>query len=186
MKVRPPMALSGSDYDESLLLKERAVLVGFIWPAQNKAELEKLASRKATVFAMDCVPRITRAQKMDALSAMANIAGYRAVIEAAEHFGRFIPGQMTAAGKVAPAKVLVVGAGVAGLAAIAAARSLGAQVRAFDTRAASREQVESLGAQFFELEYTESGEGAGGYAKEMSEAFLLAELALLARHAEQC
>jgi len=186
LKVRPPIDLAGTDYDEPLLLKKGAVLVAFIWPAQNKPLLEKLARRQATAFAMDCVPRITRAQKMDALSAMANIAGYRAVIEAAEHFGRFIPGQMTAAGKVAPAKVLVVGAGVAGLAAIAAARSLGAQVRAFDTRAASREQVESLGAQFVELEFTESGEGAGGYAKEMSEAFLLAEQALLARHAEQC
>ncbi len=172
LKVRPPMALPGTDYDEALLLKPGAVLVGFIWPAQNKAVLDKLAARKATVFAMDCVPRITRAQKMDALSAMANIAGYRAVVEAAEHFGRFIPGQMTAAGKVPPAKVLVVGAGVAGLAAVAAAKSLGAQVRAFDTRAASREQVESLGAQFVELEFKESGEGEGGYAKQMSEAFL--------------
>jgi NAD(P) transhydrogenase subunit alpha len=133
---------------------------------------------------MDCVPRITRAQKMDALSAMANIGGYRAVIEAANHFGRFIPGQMTAAGKVNPAKVLVVGAGVAGLAAIAAAKSLGAQVSAFDTRAASREQVESLGAQFVELDFKESGEGEGGYAREMSEAFLAAEQTLLARHAE--
>src|SRR6476469_4348041 len=186
MKVRPPMALSGSDYDESLLLKERAVLVGFVWPPQNKALLTKLAARSATVIAMDCVPRLTRAQKMDALSAMANVAGYRALIEAAEHFGRFMPGQMTAAGKVAPAKVLIVGAGVAGLAAIAAAKALGAQVRAFDTRAASREQVESLGAQFVELEFTESGEGEGGYAKQMSEGFLAAEQVLLARHTEEC
>jgi NAD(P) transhydrogenase subunit alpha len=162
------------------------VLVGFIWPAQNKELLDKLTARAATVFAMDCVPRITRAQKMDALSAMANIAGYRAVVEATTHFGRFMPGQMTAAGKVAPAKVLIVGAGVAGLAAIAAAKALGAQVRAFDTRAASREQVESLGAQFVELEFKESGEGEGGYAKEMSDAFLLAEQTLLARHAEEC
>lgn len=186
LKVRPPMAREGTDYDEALLLKKGAVLVGFLWPAQNKELLEKLAARGATAFAMDCVPRITRAQKMDALSAMANIAGYRAVIEAAEHFGRFIPGQMTAAGKVAPAKVLIIGAGVAGLAAIAAAKSLGAQVRAFDTRAASREQVESLGAQFVELDFKESGEGEGGYAKEMSDAFLVAEQTLLARHAEQC
>jgi NAD(P) transhydrogenase subunit alpha len=186
LKVRPPMALGSSDYDESLLLKAGAVLMGFIWPAQNKPELQKLASRKATVFAMDCVPRITRAQKMDALSAMANVAGYRAVIEAAEQFGRFIPGQMTAAGKVAPAKVLIVGAGVAGLAAIAAAKSLGAQVRAFDTRAASREQVESLGAQFVELDVQESGEGEGGYARQMSDAFLQAEQSLLGRHAKEC
>jgi NAD(P) transhydrogenase subunit alpha len=185
IKVRPPMALPKSDYDEPLLVKKGAVLVGFIWPAQNKELIEKLTARSATVFAMDCVPRITRAQKMDALSAMANIAGYRAVLEAAAHFDRFLPGQMTAAGKVNPAKVLVVGAGVAGLAAIAAAKSLGAQVRAFDTRAASREQVESLGAQFVELDFKESGEGEGGYAKEMSDAFLAAEQALLARHAEQ-
>ncbi len=186
IKVRPPMAVPATDYDEPLLLKKGAVLVSFLWPAQHKPLLDQLAAREATAFAMDCVPRITRAQKMDALSAMANIAGYRAVIEAAEHFGRFIPGQMTAAGKVAPAKVLIVGAGVAGLAAIAAAKSLGAQVRAFDTRAASREQVESLGAQFVELEFTESGEGEGGYAKEMSDAFLLAEQTLLARHTEEC
>ena len=186
LKVRPPMARPGTDYDEPLLLKKGAVLVGFVWPAQNKDLLEKLAAREATVFGMDCVPRITRAQKMDALSAMANIAGYRAVIEAAEHFGRFIPGQMTAAGKVAPAKVLIVGAGVAGLAAIAAAKSLGAQVRAFDTRAASREQVESLGAQFVELDFQESGEGEGGYAKEMSDAFLVAEQTLLAKHTKEC
>ena len=186
IKVRPPMAMPTTDYDEPLLLKKGGVLVSFLWPAQHKPLLEQLAARQATAFAMDCVPRITRAQKMDALSAMANIAGYRAVIEAAEHFGRFIPGQMTAAGKVAPAKVLIVGAGVAGLAAIAAAKSLGAQVRAFDTRAASREQVESLGAQFVELEFKESGEGEGGYAKEMSDAFLLAEQTLLARHTEEC
>jgi NAD(P) transhydrogenase subunit alpha len=186
LKVRPPMALPDSDVDEPLLLKQGALLAGFIWPAQNKELLNKLASRKATVLAMDAVPRITRAQKMDALSAMANVAGYRAIIEAAEYFGRFIPGQMTAAGKVPPAKVLIVGAGVAGLAAIAAAKSLGAQVRAFDTRAASREQVESLGAQFVELEFKESGEGEGGYARQMSEAFLQAEQVLLAKHAEEC
>jgi NAD(P) transhydrogenase subunit alpha len=184
LKVRPPLA--GATDDEALLLKKGAVLVGFIWPAQNKELLEKLARRDATVLAMDSVPRITRAQKMDALSAMANIAGYRAVIEAAQHFGRFIPGQITAAGKVPPAKVFVIGAGVAGLAAIAAARSLGAQVRAFDTRAAAREQVESLGAQFVPLEFEESGEGEGGYARQMSEAFLQAEQTLLANHAKEC
>ncbi|MFN7914260.1 MAG: Re/Si-specific NAD(P)(+) transhydrogenase subunit alpha [Vicinamibacterales bacterium] len=184
LKVRPPMETAGGH--EALLLKEGATVVGFLWPAQNRDLLEKLASRKATAIAMDCVPRITRAQKMDALSAMANIAGYRAIIEAAEHFGRFIPGQMTAAGKVPPAKVFIVGAGVAGLAAIAAAKALGAQVRAFDTRAASREQVESLGAQFVELDFKESGEGEGGYAKQMSDAFLQAEQTLLAAHAKEC
>ncbi|MGE3957751.1 MAG: Re/Si-specific NAD(P)(+) transhydrogenase subunit alpha [Vicinamibacterales bacterium] len=185
LKVRPPVERTDGRH-EALLLKEGARIFSFLWPAQNKDLLEKLASRKATAIAMDCVPRITRAQKMDALSAMGNIAGYRAVIEAAEHFGRFIPGQMTAAGKVAPAKVLIVGAGVAGLAAIAAAKALGAQVRAFDTRAASREQVESLGAQFVELDFKESGEGEGGYAKQMSDAFLLAEQTLLAAHAKEC
>ena len=186
LKVRPPMAVTGTNLDEALLMKEGAVLFGFIWPAQNKELLARLATRRVTVVAMDCVPRITRAQKMDALSAMGNIAGYRAVIEAAEHFGRFIPGQMTAAGKVAPARVFIIGAGVAGLAAIAAAKSIGAQVRAFDTRAASREQVESLGAQFVELEFKESGEGEGGYAKQMSDAFLQAEQTLLAKHAKEC
>jgi NAD(P) transhydrogenase subunit alpha len=185
LKVRPPTALPGGKGHEADLLKPGAMLIGFIWPAQNKALVEKLAARKATVLAMDAIPRITRAQRMDALSAMANIAGYRAVIEAANNFGRFFPGQMTAAGRAKPAQVLVVGAGVAGLAAIAAARSLGAVVRAFDTRPAVREQVESLGASFIDFHFNESGEGAGGYAKEMSEAYLAAEQSLIAQHAKQ-
>ena len=185
LKVRPPTALPGGKGHEADLLKPGAMLIGFIWPAQNKALVEKLATRKATVLAMDAIPRITRAQRMDALSAMANIAGYRAVIEAANNFGRFFPGQMTAAGRAKPAQVLVIGAGVAGLAAIAAARSLGAVVRAFDTRPAVREQVESLGASFIDFHFNESGEGAGGYAKEMSEAYLAAEQALIAQHAKQ-
>jgi NAD(P) transhydrogenase subunit alpha len=133
---------------------------------------------------MDAVPRITRAQKMDALSAMANLVGYRAVIEAAAALGRILGGQMTAAGRSAPANVLIVGAGVAGLAAIAAAKGLGATVKAFDTRPAVREQVESLGARFLEFEFKESGEGEGGYAKEMSEAYLAAEQAMIAQHAK--
>jgi len=133
---------------------------------------------------MDCVPRITRAQKMDALSATANAVGYRAVIEAAAAFPRFLPGQTTAAGRVKPAQVLVVGAGVAGLAAIAAAKSLGAIVRAFDTRPAVKEQVESLGGQFLKFEFDESGEGVGGYAKQMSEAYLEAEQSLIAANAK--
>src|SRR6185436_2662952 len=124
-----------------------------------------------------------RAQKLDALSAMANIAGYRAVIEAANRFGRFFSGQVTAAGRVKPAQVLVLGAGVAGLAAIAAAKGLGAVVKAFDTRPVVREQVESLGAQFIEFKFDEAGEGAGGYAKQMSDAYLAAEQALIAKHA---
>jgi NAD(P) transhydrogenase subunit alpha len=184
LKVRQPIATAGGVH-EADLMKEGATLISFIWPAQHKELLERLAARKLTVLAMDAIPRISRAQKMDALSAMANIAGYRAVIESAEHFGRFFPGQMTAAGRVKPAQVFIVGAGVAGLAAIAAAKSLGAQVRAFDTRPAVREQVESLGATFVEFTFTEAGEGVGGYAKEMSEAYLAAEQAMIAQHAKQ-
>ncbi len=183
LKVRQPVATATGH--EADLLKEGATVISFIWPAQNTQLLERLAKRKVTVLAMDAVPRITRAQKMDALSATANIAGYRAVIEAATHFGRFFPGQVTAAGRVKPAQVFIVGAGVAGLAAIAAAKSLGAQVKAFDTRPAVREQVESLGAQFVEFKFAESGEGTGGYAKEMSEAYLAAEQAMIAQHAKQ-
>jgi NAD(P) transhydrogenase subunit alpha len=179
LKVRPP------EVSEVDALKPGAVLIGFVWPAQNQALLERLAGRKATVLAMDAIPRITRAQRMDALSATANIAGYRAVLEAANHFDRFLPGQITAAGRAKPAQVLVLGAGVAGLAAIAAARGLGAVVKAFDTRAAAREQVESLGASFVEFDFKEAGEGQGGYAKEMSPAYLAAEQQLIGRHAKQ-
>jgi len=183
LKVRAPERLPDVDVHEAELLKEGATLISFIWPAQNKDLLERLAQRKANVLAMDAVPRITRAQKLDALSAMGNIAGYKAVIEAASHYGRFFPGQMTAAGRVKPAQVLIVGAGVAGLAAIAAARSLGAVVRAFDTRPVVREQVESLGGRFVEFKFEgETGEGQGGYAKQVSEAYLAAEQALLAQH----
>jgi len=181
-KVRQPIGRPGGAH-EADQLKPGTILVSFIWPAQNKALVDKLAARKVTVFAMDAVPRITRAQKLDALSAMANIAGYRAVIEAANRFGRFFSGQVTAAGRVKPAQVLILGAGVAGLAAIAAARGLGAVVKAFDTRPVVREQVESLGAQFIEFKFEESGEGAGGYAKQMSDAYLAAEQALIAKHA---
>jgi NAD(P) transhydrogenase subunit alpha len=179
LKVRPPLP------EEVAALKTGAVLIGFVWPAQNPALLASLAARQATVFAMDAIPRITRAQRMDALSATANIAGYRAVLEAAIHFDRFFPGQITAAGRAKPAQVLVLGAGVAGLAAIAAARGLGAVVKAFDTRSVVREQVESLGAAFVELTYQEEGEGQGGYAKEMSPGYLAAEQALIAGHARQ-
>jgi NAD(P) transhydrogenase subunit alpha len=182
-KVRQPVALPGGGH-EADLLRPGTTLVSFIWPAQNKPLLDRLAARKVTVFAMDAVPRITRAQKLDALSAMANIAGYRAVVEAAHHFGRFFSGQVTAAGRVKPAQVLILGAGVAGLAAIAAAKGLGAVVKAFDTRPVVREQVESLGAQFIEFKFEESGEGAGGYAKQMSDAYLAAEQALIAKHAQ--
>ena len=134
---------------------------------------------------MDCVPRLSRSQKMDALSSMANIGGYRAVVEAATQFGRFFTGQVTAAGKVPPAKVMVIGAGVAGLAAIGAAKSMGAIVRAFDTRLEAKEQVESLGGEFLVLEFEEDGSGDGGYAKTMSKEFIEAEMALFAEQAKE-
>lgn len=184
LKVRPPEMHPQLGQHEVDLLAEEGTLVSFIWPAQNKELLDKLAARKATVLAMDAIPRITRAQKMDALSSMANIAGYRAVVEAANHFDRFFPGQITAAGKVPPAKVLIIGAGVAGLAAIGAARNLGAIVRAFDTRPVVKEQVESMGAEFLELHFEEDGTGQGGYAKVMSEEFIKAEMALFADQAK--
>ena len=179
LKVRAPepSEIEGMPQDKTI--------ISFIWPAQNEELLNQLASRNSTVLAMDAVPRISRAQKMDALSSMANIAGYRAVIEAANNFGRFFTGQITAAGKVPPAKVLVIGAGVAGLAAIGAARSLGAVVRAFDTRPVVKEQVESLGAEFLELEFEEDGTGAGGYAKVMSKEFIEAEMALFREQAKE-
>lgn len=182
LKVRPP--LTDSDVtDEVARLTMGKTLIGFVWPAQNESLMERLATTGATVMAMDSVPRISRAQKLDALSSMANIAGYRAVVEAANHFGRFFTGQITAAGKVPPAKVMVIGAGVAGLAAIGAAGGMGAIVRAFDTRPEVKEQVESMGAEFLELDFEEEGGGEGGYAKVMSEAFIEAEMALFAEQA---
>lgn len=186
LKVRAPMDNPTVGKHEADLMKEGAFLVSYIWPAQNGELLEKLAARKITSFAIDSLPRISRAQKMDALSAMANIAGYRAVIEAANHFGRFFTGQVTAAGKVPPAKILVIGAGVAGLAAIGAANSMGAVVRAFDTRLEVREQVESMGAEFLVLDFEgEDGSGSGGYAKQMSDEFIKAEMALFAEQAKE-
>jgi len=179
IKVRPP------SLEEAERLRRGATLIGFVWPAQNPALLDMLAARDATVLAMDCVPRISRAQKLDALSSMANMAGYRAVIEAAQHFGRLFTGQITAAGKMPPAKVLVIGAGVAGLAAIGAARGLGAIVRAFDTRPEVGQQVESMGAEFLQVDIEEEGSGAGGYAKQMSAKFIEAEMALFAAQAKE-
>ncbi|MBR8826805.1 MAG: Re/Si-specific NAD(P)(+) transhydrogenase subunit alpha [Gomphosphaeria aponina SAG 52.96 = DSM 107014] len=179
LKVRAPQP------EEIDFIHEGQTLISFFWPAQNQELLEQLAARKATVLAMDSIPRISRAQKMDALSSMANIAGYRAVIEAANHFDRFFTGQITAAGKVPPAKVMVIGAGVAGLAAIGTARGLGAIVRAFDTRLVVKEQVESLGAHFLELHFEEDGSGEGGYAKTMSKEFIDAEMALFAQQAQE-
>jgi H+-translocating NAD(P) transhydrogenase subunit alpha len=183
LKVQPPEMHPTLGVHEAELLREGATLVSFLWPAKNKELVERMAARKVTAIAIDQVPRITRAQKMDALSSMANIAGYRAVIEAASYYGRFFTGQMTAAGRVPPAKVLVIGAGVSGLAAIGAARSMGAIVRAFDTRRSVKEQVKSMGAEFIELDVDEAGDGVGGYAKEMSEAFIKAEMAMFAAQA---
>ena len=181
LKVRAPEA------GEADQLRADQTLISFLWPGQNPELLKTLTSSGATVMAMDSVPRISRAQKMDALSSMANIAGYRAVVEAAQHFGRFFTGQITAAGKVPPAKVMVIGAGVAGLAAIGAAKSMGAIVRAFDTRPEVKEQVESMDAEFLMLEFEddEDGSGEGGYAKTMSKEFIEAEMALFAEQAKE-
>ncbi|TDJ50241.1 MAG: Re/Si-specific NAD(P)(+) transhydrogenase subunit alpha [Nitrospina sp.] len=185
LKVRSPQFNPGLNSEEVDLLHENQILITFLWPAQNPELLKKLAEKKVTALAMDSVPRISRAQKLDALSSMANIAGYRAVIEAAQHFGRFFTGQITAAGKIPPAKVMVIGAGVAGLSAIGAARSMGAIVRAFDTRPEVKEQVESMDAEFLELDFEEEGSGAGGYAKVMSEEFIKAEMELFAQQAKE-
>ncbi len=171
-KVRPPTET------EAKRLRKGQTLISFFHPDQNEALLELCRDKGANVIAMDMVPRISRAQKMDALSSMANIAGYRAVIEAGNNFGRFFTGQVTAAGKVPPAKVLVVGAGVAGLAAIGTAVSLGAIVYAFDVRPEVAEQIESMGAEFVYLEFEDDQDGAetGGYAKPSSPEFLAMQL----------
>ncbi|CAD7700091.1 unnamed protein product [Ostreobium quekettii] len=179
LKLRPPHLK-----DEVPLLPNGAKLISYIQPGINTELVKELQEKKATVIAMDCIPRtLSRAQTFDSLSSMANIAGYRAVIEAANHFGRFFTGQITAAGRVPPAKVLVIGGGVAGLSAIGTAKNMGAIVRVFDTRAAVAEQAKSLGAEFLTVDIEESGEGAGGYAKEMSKEFLDAEMKLFS---EQC
>ncbi|PWQ93787.1 Re/Si-specific NAD(P)(+) transhydrogenase subunit alpha [Leucothrix arctica] len=179
LKVQAPEA------DEVSLLHSGQILICFLWPAQAPELLNKLSELEVTAIAMDSVPRISRAQKMDARSSMANISGYRAIIEAAEHFGRFFAGQITAAGKVSPAKVLVIGAGVAGLSAIGTAKSMGAIVRSFDTRPEVKEQIESLDAEFLMLDFkNEGGSGEGGYAKVMSDEFIQAEMALFAKQAK--
>lgn len=179
LKVRGPSS------DEVEKMHEGQTLISFLQPAQNKALVEKLAEKQATSFAMEMIPRISRAQVFDALSSMANIAGYKAVLEASNNFGRFLTGQVTAAGKIPPCKVLIIGAGVAGLSAIATARRMGAIVRGFDTRSAAREQVQSLGAEFIEVELQEDGSGAGGYAKEMSKEFIEAEMKLFTEQARE-
>ncbi len=179
LKLQPPTLM------EIERMKTGALVISFLWPASNIPLMEAAAGRGVSLLAMDRIPRISRAQKMDALSSMANIAGYRAVIEAAGAFGSFFTGQITAAGKVPPAKVLVIGAGVAGLSAIGAARGLGAIVRAFDTRPTVKDQVKSMGAEFLEVQLEESGEGVGGYAKEMSPQYIRAEMELFAQQARE-
>jgi H+-translocating NAD(P) transhydrogenase subunit alpha len=179
-KVRPPTA------DEVALMREGQILIGFVWPAQNPDLMQQLAAKKVTVLAIDALPRmLSRAQKMDALTSQAGVAGYRAVIEAANAFGRFFNGQITAAGKVPPAKVFIAGAGVAGLAAIGTAAGLGAIVRANDTRAEVADQVVSLGGEFVKVDYEEEGSGGGGYAKVMSEGFQQAQRAMYAKQARE-
>lgn len=179
-KVRPPTEA------EVGLMREGGTLIGFVWPAQNPALMQALQAKKATVLAIDCLPRqLSRAQKMDALTSMAGVSGYRAVIEAANAFGRFFNGQVTAAGKIPPAKVFIAGAGVAGLAAIGTAANLGAIVRANDTRAEVADQVVSLGGEFVKVDYEEEGSGGGGYAKVMSEGFQAAQRAMYAQQARE-
>ena len=179
-KVRAPSA------EEVGLMREGGTLISFIWPAQNPELMQQLAAKKATVLAIDSLPRtLSRAQKMDALTSQAGVAGYRAVVEAANAFGRFFNGQITAAGKVPPAKVFIAGAGVAGLAAIGTAANLGAIVRANDTRAEVADQVVSLGGEFVKVDYEEEGSGGGGYAKVMSEGFQAAQREMYAKQAKE-
>ena len=179
-KVRPPTT------DEVALMHAGQTLIGFIWPAQNPDLMQQLAAKQVTALSIDALPRtLSRAQKMDALTSMAGVSGYRAVVEAANAFGRFFNGQITAAGKVPPAKVFIAGAGVAGLAAIGAAASLGAIVRANDTRAEVADQVVSLGGEFVKVDYEEEGSGGGGYAKVMSEGFQAAQREMYAKQARE-
>jgi NAD(P) transhydrogenase subunit alpha len=180
-KVRAPTP------DEVALMHEGQTVIGFLWPAQNPDLMQQLAAKKVTALSIDALPRtLSRAQKMDALTSMAGVSGYRAVVEAANAFGRFFNGQITAAGKVPPAKVFIAGAGVAGLAAIGAAASLGAIVRANDTRAEVADQVVSLGGEFVKVDYEEEGSGGGGYAKVMSEGFQAAQREMYAKQAQEC
>lgn len=186
LKVQPPAANDDAGAHEAELMKEGAVYIGLLAPLANREAVQHMLDRNVTSFAMEYIPRIARAQSMDVLSSMASIAGYRAVLLAAARLGRHMPLLMTAAGTIPPARVLVLGAGVAGLQAIATARRLGARVEAFDVRPAVREQVESLGAQFVEMEFEEDAEAEGGYAKEMSEAFLMKEREIIAGRLGRC
>ncbi len=186
IKINGPVAKHpATDQFEVDMVGDGKTWISFLAPAQNAELLETFNQKGMSAISLESIPRISRAQKMDILSSMANIAGYRAVIEAASNFGRFFTGQVTAAGKIPPAKVMVIGAGVAGLAAIGAAKSLGAIVRAFDTRLEVKEQVESMGGQFLTVEIEEDGAGTGGYAKEMSKEFIEAEMALFMEQAKE-
>ena len=169
VKINPPSTGANGSADEIAALPEGIVLISFVSPVANLELVRRLADARVTTLAMDQVPRITRAQKMDALSSQATVAGYRASLLAATHLGKFLPMFMTAAGTIPPARVLILGAGVAGLQAIATARRLGAVVEAFDIRPAVKEQVQSLGAKFLEAELDESAEDEGGYARALSE-----------------
>ncbi|MCL4162574.1 UNVERIFIED_CONTAM: hypothetical protein GTU68_066358, partial [Idotea baltica] len=175
---------SVTDNEIDLMHKDQ-VCLSYLQPGQNPDRLKKLSAKGVNAIAMDAIPRISRAQKMDVLSSMANIAGYRSVIEGANAYGKFLNGQITAAGKVDPAKVLVIGAGVAGLAAIGTAKSLGAIVRAFDTRMEVAEQIQSMGAEFLIVDIEEDGSTASGYSKVMSPAFIEAEMALFKEQAKE-
>jgi len=185
LKIRAPRQRPDGKH-EADLMKAGARLYSFIYPTENGDLVKHLQKNKITTFGMECVPRISRAQSFDVLSSMASISGYKAVVEAASHFERYFAGKITAAGKVPPAKVLIIGVGVAGLAAIGTAKSMGAVVRAFDTRPAVREEIESLGAEALKVDFEEDGTGQGGYAKEMSPGFIAAEMALFKKQAAEC
>jgi len=185
LKIRAPEVNHETGEDEADLLRKDVCLICLLNPGRNADLLQKLAKTGGTAIAVDQIPRISRAQSMDVLSSMANISGYRAITEAAHHFGRLFTGQITAAGRIPPAKVLVIGAGVAGLSAVGSAQSLGAIVRAFDTRSSVREEIQSMGAEYLEMNFEEDGSGIGGYAKTMSKEFIDAEMKLFAEQAKE-
>ena len=185
LKIRAPEVNHETGEDEADLLRKDVCLICLLNPGRNADILQKLAKTGGTAIAVDQIPRISRAQSMDVLSSMANISGYRAITEAAHHFGRLFTGQITAAGRIPPAKVLVIGAGVAGLSAVGSAQSLGAIVRAFDTRSSVREEIQSMGAEYLEMNFEEDGSGIGGYAKTMSKEFIDAEMKLFAEQAKE-
>lgn len=183
LKIQRPLVNKTTGKEETELMKEGAIVIALLQPLSYPEVARKLADRKLTAFAMDLIPRITRAQRMDVLSSMSSIAGYKAVLLAASAFGKMVPMMTTAAGTLPPAKALILGAGVAGLQAIATAKRLGASVEAFDTRPAVKEQVKSLGAEFVELDLGhEQAEDAGGYAKELSAEFYKKEKELIHQH----